>query len=89
MILHIGGESVVYLKDVVAVFDAACAGAPSNRDFIARATASGDFVKQPSCAAQPSCACYIVAMINGRQKVFTSPISSVTLLRRAESAKGI
>ena len=77
MTLHLGGENVVCLKDVVAIFDAACADAQANRDLLSRAATTGDFSDQPDCAS------YIVAMIDGKQKILTSPISSATLLHRA------
>ena len=80
MILHLGGDAVVPIEDVIAIIDMETAiQADINREFIKTAEEEG-FVKYLSDDPPKS---FILAEVNKKTVLFLSPISSVTLLKRS------
>lgn len=75
MYLHLGGDRLVRLDDVVAILEA---GASAARACAARAQARGAF----EASAKGQVHAYVVT----RDRVYASPISTATLLRRARLA---
>ncbi|SMB88428.1 protein of unknown function [Thermanaeromonas toyohensis ToBE] len=72
MYLHIGGEIVIPLREIVAILDYEKAlRSPANKEFLSSKAKAPQGVK--SC------------IVTKDNKVFYSPISSLTLARRAES----
>jgi len=79
MYLHLGYESVVNFKDIIAIFDMENTTVSKiSREFLLVAQEEG-FVENVSEDLPKS---YIVCEIKGKSKVFISPISSATLLKR-------
>jgi hypothetical protein len=76
MLLHIGGDVTVRLRDVVAVIDQnALRHSAVTREFVALAKAEGRFV-----AGAEEAKSYVVTT----SLVYASPISALTLARRAQ-----
>ena len=79
MYLHLGYESVVNFKDIIAIFDMENTTVSKiSREFLSVAQEEG-FVENVSEDLPKS---YIVCEIKGKSRVFISPISSATLLKR-------
>lgn len=80
MYVHIGGEIVLLIPDIIGIFDARLiAGSPDNERFIERARAQGRMrVEVP-----PQDRKAVVVTTGG---VYESPISAVTLVRRVTHA---
>jgi Domain of unknown function (DUF370) len=80
MYVHIGGEVVLLIPDIIGIFDARLiAGNPDNERFIERARAQGRMrVEVP-----PEDRKAVVVTAGG---VYESPISPVTLVRRVTHA---
>jgi len=82
MFLHLGGDTVISLKDVIAIFDLDITSTSKiTREFLHVAEEEG-FVVNVSDDLPKS---YILAEINKESKVFVSPISAATLLKRANN----
>jgi hypothetical protein len=80
MYVHIGGEVVLLIPDIIGIFDARLiAGSLDNERFVERAKAQGRM--RVEVAPQDRKA--IVVTIGG---VYESPISPVTLVRRVTHA---
>jgi hypothetical protein len=80
MYVHIGGEVVLLIPDIIGIFDARLiAGSPDNERFIERARAQGRM--RVEMARQDRKA--VVVTTGG---VYESPISPVTLVRRVTNA---
>lgn len=75
MYLHLGGDRLVRLNDVVAILEA---GASAARACAARAQERGAF----EASHEGPVHAYVVT----RDRVYASPISTATLLRRARQA---
>lgn len=86
MFLHLGGDIVVNLKDVIAIMDLDVTSTSKiTREFLAVAEEEG-FVVNVSSDLPKS---YILTEIDKVSKIFVSPISSATLLKRANNFKSI
>ena len=80
MYLHLGGDTVVAQKDIIAIFDLDITSTSKiTREFLQVAEEEG-FVVNVSMDLPKS---YILAEINRETRVFISPISAATLLKRA------
>lgn len=82
MFLHLGGDTVVSLKDVIAIFDLDITSISKiTREFLHVAEEEG-FVVNVSDDLPKS---YVLAENNNESKVYVSPISAATLLKRANN----
>ncbi len=82
MYLHLGGDTVVSLKDVIAIFDLDITSISKiTREFLHIAEEEG-FVINVSEDLPKS---YVLAEINRKSRVYISPISASTLLKRASN----
>jgi len=75
--LHLGGDRVVRLREIVAILSAEGSAA---RAYAAQAEAQGRLVPSPE---EP-----VHAYVVTRDRVYASPISTTTLARRAEQGAG-
>ena len=83
MFLHLGGDIVVNLNDVIAIFDLdVTSTSKTTREFLAVAEEEG-FVINVSEEDLPKS--FVIAETDKTNKVFISPISSATLLKRAKN----
>jgi len=83
MILHLGGDVVVPLKDVISIHDISISPLSDiNREFLQVAKEEG-FVREISEGEHKS---FILTEIDKRTVIFLSPISSATLLKRSTVA---
>ena len=83
MYLHLGGEVVISQKDIIAIFDLDITTTSKiTREFLHVAEEEGFVVNVASEDLPKS---YILAEINKESRVFISPISSATLLKRANN----
>lgn len=86
MVLHLGENVVVPIKDIIAIIDSDTVDLSTiNKEFIKIAEEEG-FVNKISENLTKS---YILAEINKKSVVFLSPISSSTLLKRSNFTKDI
>ena len=82
MFLHLGGDTVVALKDVIAIFDLDITSISKiTREFLHVAEEEG-FVINVSEDLPKS---YVLAETNRESRVYVYPISAATLLKRAGS----
>lgn len=82
MYLHLGGDTVVSLKDVIAIFDLDITSTSKiTREFLQVVEEEG-FVVNVSEDLPKS---YILAETDNESKVYISPISAATLLKRANN----
>lgn len=80
MFLHLGGDIVIPIKDVIAIFDLDITTISKiTREFLHVAEEEG-FVVNVSEDLPKS---YVLAETEGKSKVYVSPISAATLLKRA------
>lgn len=86
MYLHLGGETVVKMSDVIAIMDLDVTSTSKiTREFLAIAEEEG-FVINVSEDLPKS---YVLAEIGGKSRMFVSPISSATLRKRAAGKGGL
>lgn len=84
MFLHLGGDTVISQKDIIAIFDLDITSISKiTREFLHVAEDEG-FVVNVSEDLPKS---YVLAEINNESRVFVSPISAATLLKRANNFK--
>lgn len=77
MYVHLGGELVISVRDIVAVLDARLvAGSPINQDLVEKAAAGGQL---RGAGMTPQCKALVVTRDG---TIFTSEISASTLARR-------
>lgn len=82
MLLHLGQETVVNSKDIVAICDLDTSTVSHRtRDFLSKATKSGKVINV-SLELPKS---FIIVEKNGKTTVYISQLSSSTLVKRAES----
>ena len=82
MFLHLGGDVVISQKDIIAIFDLDITTVSKiTREFLQVAEEEG-FVVNVSEDLPKS---YVLAEINQESRVFISPISTATLLKRANN----
>ena len=81
MYLHLGGDTVIAMKDVIAIFDLDLTTTSKiTREFLQVAEEEG-FVINVSDDDLPKS--YILTQNNNESRVYISPISAATLLKRA------
>ncbi len=86
MYMHLGGDTVVKLKDVIAIMDLDVTSTSKiTREFLAVAEEEG-FVINVSDDLPKS---YVLAETDKKSRLYVSPISSGTLLKRAAHMGGI
>lgn len=86
MILHLGGDTAVPLKDIIAIFDMESGHKSDiNREFLQVAREEG-FIKEV-CKGEHKT--FVLAEINNKTAIFLSPISSATLLKRSGFYGGV
>jgi len=79
MFLHIGGDFVIPLKNIIAIFDIETTTVSKDtKDFLAIAEEEG-FVTSVSDDIPKS---FIITEMDKKSKIYLSPISSVTLQKR-------
>lgn len=79
MILHIGEEKVVFMKDIIAIMDIEKTTTSNNtREFLKYCQEKG-MVKTIGTDIPKS---FIITMQDGKQTVYLSPISTATLSKR-------
>ena len=82
MYVHLGGDTVVLQKDIIAIFDLELTSISKiTREFLHVAEEEG-FVVNVSEDLPKS---YIIAQTDNESKVYISPISAATLLKRANN----
>lgn len=80
MILHLGGDIAVPLKDIIAIFDVhSTLKSDVNREFLEIAREEG-FIKEVSKGEYKT---FVLAETNNRTAIYLSSISSATLLKRS------
>jgi hypothetical protein len=81
MFLHIGGDEIVYIRDIVAIIDIEKSTTVSGitREFLKVSEEEG-FIK--TIAEEEIPKSFIIAYKNGMQVVYLSPLSTTTLYRR-------
>lgn len=78
--LHIGAEEIVFIRDILAIMDIErTTTSKTTREFLKGCEERGMIITVGSDIPKS----FIVAMRDGKQKVYLSPISSTTLYKRA------
>lgn len=86
MFLHIGGDYVVPIKNVIAIMDLESTTlSKDTREFLSIAEEEG-FIESISQDIPKS---FIITEIDKKSKIYLSPISSITLQKRAGFVDGI
>ncbi len=80
MFLHIGGDIVIPIKDIIAIMDIESTTiSKDTKDFLSIAEEEG-FIESISNDLPKS---FIITEIEKKSKIYLSPISSVTLQKRS------
>lgn len=83
MYLHLGGDEIVFIKDIVAILDIEKTTISSiTREFLKVAEEEG-FIKAIMEEEIPKS--FIIAYKNEMQVVYLSPLSTASLLKRAKN----
>lgn len=86
MTLHLGGDTAVPIKDIIAIIDMQSAlESDVNREFLEVAREE-DFIKEVYKGEHKT---FVLAEINNKTAIFLSPISSATLLKRCGLYGGV
>ena len=86
MFLHIGGEYVVPVKNIIAIMDLETTSiSKDTKEFLRDAEEEG-FVKAVTDDIPKS---YIITEFNKKSEIYLSAISSVTLQKRIKSMSGV
>ena len=86
MFLHIGGDFVIPVKNIIAIFDIDTTTiSKDTREFLRVAEEEG-FIEAISDDLPKS---FIITEVKRKSKIYLSPISSVTLQKRASYIKSI
>ena len=87
MFLHLGGDTVIKEKDIIAIMDMDTSSVSKlTREYLKNAEKSNEVINVSFEDLPKS---YVVCRENGKRKVYISPISSVTLLKRVNNSKFI
>ncbi|HHU90896.1 MAG TPA: DUF370 domain-containing protein [Clostridiaceae bacterium] len=79
MILHIGEEKIVFIKDIIAIMDIEKTTTSNNTREYLKICEERGMIETIGTDIPKS---FIVTMQNGKQTVYLSPISSATLNKR-------
>jgi len=83
MYVHLGGDTVILQKDIIAIFDLELTSISKiTKEFLQVAEEEG-FVVNVSDDDLPKS--YVLAQNDNESKVYISPISAATLLKRANN----
>ncbi|MFY9176503.1 MAG: extracellular matrix/biofilm biosynthesis regulator RemA family protein [Caldicoprobacterales bacterium] len=86
MTLHLGGDVIISMKDVIAIFDIETSMTSEvNKEFLEIAKEEG-FIKKISKNDPKT---FVLAELDHKTMIFLSPISSSTLLKRTGFVKNI
>ena len=86
MTLHLGGDVIISMKDVIAIFDIETSMTSEvNKEFLEIAKEEG-FIKTISKNDPKT---FVLAELDHKTMIFLSPISSSTLLKRTGFVKNI
>lgn len=86
MFLHIGGDVVIPLKNVIAIFDIeSTTVSKDTKEFLKIAEEEG-FIESISYDLPKS---FVITETDKKSKIYLSPISSVTLQKRSGFVDGI
>lgn len=86
MFLHLGGDVVIPLKNIIAIMDIETTTiSKASKEFLKIAEEEG-FIETISNDIPKS---FIITENNKKSKIYLSPISSVTLQKRTEFLNGI
>lgn len=86
MFLHIGGDVVVPIKNIIAIMDLESTTlSKDTREFLSIAEEEG-FIESISDDIPKS---FIITEIDKKSKIYLSPISSITLQKRSGFIDGI
>lgn len=86
MFLHIGGDKVIPVKNVIAILDIETTTlSKDTKEFLKTAEEEG-FIETISDDLPRS---FVVTEVNKKSKIYLSPISSVTLQKRTGFLDGI
>lgn len=80
--LHLGENVVVPLKDVIGIYDIETSTYSSDTSQFLRMAEEDGFVERITKERPKS---FIIAEVNKKSKIYMSPISSSTLIKRSES----
>jgi ribosomal protein S8 len=84
--LHLGGDVIISMKDVIAIFDIETSMTSEvNKEFLEIAKEEG-FIKKISKNDPKT---FVLAELDHKTMIFLSPISSSTLLKRTGFVKNI
>jgi len=84
MYLHLGGDVAVRIKDIVAIMDMETTStSKKTREFLKITQKNGEIISVNNELPKS----YVIIIQNKRTKVYISPISSQTLLKRANNFK--
>lgn len=82
MFLHLGENVVVPLKDVIGIYDIETSMYSSDTSKFLRMAEEDGFVERITKEKPKS---FIIAEVNKKSKIYMSPISSSTLIKRSEN----
>lgn len=86
MFLHIGGEYVVPVKNIIAIMDLETTSISKDTKEFLRVAEEEGFVKAVTDDIPKS---YIITEFNKKSEIYLSAISSVTLKKRIKSMSGV
>ena len=82
MFLHLGGDFVVYKKDIVAIFDLESSSLSKiTKEYLKNEEINGRVINVEKETLPKS---YVITNENGKNILYISPIASATLLKRAK-----
>jgi len=79
--LHLGGDVIVRLKDVIAIIDLEVTNSPASKEYLQIAKDEGFLVDVSEGVPK--------SFVTTDKKVYLSPISSVTLKKRTAFVRGL
>lgn len=86
MFIHLGGDTVISIKDVISIMDLESSNlSKTTKEFLSIAEDEG-FIRKISEDDPKS---FILTEKNNKTVIYLSPISSVTLLKRASFIENI
>lgn len=78
MLVHLGGDRMLFTDSIIAIISADAASSQFTQGYLPRIRAEGRLIRSAK-----GCASYVIALDDGRETVYESPISSATLLKRS------
>lgn len=87
MFLHLGGDVVIKEKDIIAIMDMDTSSVSKiTKEYLKNAEKSNDVINVSFEDLPKS---YVVCREDNKRRVYISPISSLTLLKRANKSEFI